>query len=138
MRRFVVSGLSMSPALSPGDRFLTRKLRRPRRGQMVLFPHPERTDFWLIKRVVGLPDETVTIAGGQVLVNGVVLPEPWAVGSTGPDGFWEIGPGMLFVLSDARHRTLADSRTFGPVPIQNSKLAFLRYWRGQEPEVADP
>ncbi len=135
MRRFVVSGLSMSPALSPGDRFLTRRLRRPHRGQVVLFPHPDKTDFWLIKRVVGLPEETVAIAGGLVLVNGVELAEPWAVGATGPDGAWDIEPGRVFVLSDARHRTLADSRIFGPVPIQSAHLAFLRYWRGDERET---
>src|SRR5680860_1306204 len=46
MRRFVISELSMSPALTPGDTFLARRLRRPQRGVVALFPHPHRPELW--------------------------------------------------------------------------------------------
>lgn len=130
MRRFVISELSMSPAMTPGDRFLARRLRRPRRGTLVFFPHPTRHDFWLAKRVIGLPGESVEIDGGMVRVDGAPLAEPWTVESTRPDGSWKVPTGRIFVLSDARHRTTADSRTMGPISIQAAYVAWFRYRRG--------
>lgn len=130
MRRFVISERSMSPALEPGDRFLARRLHRPRRGAIVFFPHPERSDFWLAKRVVGLPGEVVEIADGEVLVDGNVLLERHTVDPAGPPGRWRIPDRHAFVLSDARHRTRADSRTFGPIPLHEAHVAVLRYRRG--------
>ena len=129
MRRFVVSELSMSPALAPGDRMLARRARRLRRGQVVFFPHPHHDDFWLVKRVIGLPGETVRITGGTVQVDGGVISEPWAGGATLPEGEWQVPPGHMFVLSDARHRTRADSRTLGPVPTRGAYVSLLRYGR---------
>ena len=52
-----------------------------------------------------------------MLVDGEPLVEPWTTDDTEPDGEWRCGPGEMFVLSDARHRTIADSRSFGPVPV---------------------
>lgn len=131
MRRFVISEKSMSPALQPGDRYLARRLRRPRRGRVVFFPHPGRDDFWLAKRVVGLPGETVEIDGGEVRVDGRVLAEPWTVDPTDPPGRWPVPEAHLFVLSDARHRTRADSRTFGPIVQDGSYVAVMRYRSGR-------
>lgn len=129
MRRFIISELSMSPALLPGDRFLARRLRNPRRGQVVFFPHPRRQDFWLVKRVVGLPGESLTIEGGSVRIDGEPVDEPWALDATHPEGRWEIPSRHMFVLSDARRRTTTDSRTLGPVPIRPSYRVGLRYRR---------
>ena len=120
LRRFLVAERSMAPALHPGQLVLGVRQRRPRRGRLVCLPHPHRDDFWLVKRVVGLPGERVEIADGAVLVDGAPLAEPWTVDDTGPAGAWRLGPGQMFVLSDARRRTVADSRTFGPVPVTGS------------------
>lgn len=117
----------MAPALRPGDRLLCVKLRRtPRRASIVVFEHPP--GFWLVKRVIGLPGETIEI-DEVVRIDGAVFPEPWAEGTPGA-GCWTVGPDEMFVLSDARHRTRADSRTFGPVPIPGSYRLLLRYRRG--------
>jgi signal peptidase I len=119
----------MSPAMTPGDRFLARRLRRPRRGRLVFFPHPSRPDFWLAKRIVGLPGETVVIDGG-VSIDGRPLDEPWTTEATSPPGTWTVPGGHMFVLSDARHRTQADSRSMGPVPTDSAFVSLFRYRRG--------
>ena len=130
MRRFVISEKSMSPALQPGDCFLARRLRRPRRGTVVFFPHPDRADFWLAKRIVGLPGELVEVDDGEVTVDGDVLTDPWTVDSTSPSGRWAVPRHHIFVLSDARHRTRADSRSLGPIPMEEAYVAVFRYHRG--------
>lgn len=133
MRRFVISEWSMSPALQPGDRVLGCRIGPVRRGGVVLFPHPHRADFWLVKRVVGLAGEVVTIAGGAVSVDGRPLDEAWTVEATHPAGEWAVPPGRVFVLSDARGRTLADSRTLGPVLTAGCYRLVLRYRRAPRP-----
>ncbi|HSJ35380.1 MAG TPA: signal peptidase I [Acidimicrobiia bacterium] len=130
MRRFIISELSMTPALRPGDRLLAQRLRRPRRGRVVFFPHPGRPDFWLVKRIVGLPGERVEVRDGHLIIDGEKVSDPWAGGPTAPDGTWQVPPDGIFVLSDARHRTRADSRTLGPVPLSDAYVARLRYRRG--------
>lgn len=130
MRRFIISELSMSPALVPGDRFLARKLRVPKRGQVLFFEHPRRPDFWMVKRIVGLPAEQVVIRNGTVTIDEACLREPWAVDEIGPEGTWLVPQDHAFVLSDARARSTADSRSLGPVPLRNSYVAWLRYRRG--------
>lgn len=130
MRRFVITEESMSPSLNPGDRFLARRQRRPRRGTVVFFPHPHRPDFWLVKRVIGLPGEPVTIRDGRVWINGTTLEDPWGSSPTEPGGSWHVPEDHVFVLSDARHRTRADSRSLGPVPIRGSYVARMRYRSG--------
>lgn len=128
MSRFEVAESSMEPALRAGDYLVTRPARSPRRGDVTVLPHPDRPGFWLVKRVVGLPGETITVEGGRVLVDGVALDEPWTVDDTEPPGVWRVDEGAVFVLSDARHRTLADSRAFGPVPISGLRTVVFRYW----------
>ena len=120
----------MAPALSPGDRILAQRLRRPRRGRVVFFPHPDRADFWLVKRIVGLPGERIEVREGRLHVDGEKRPDPWAGGPTAPDGCWDVPADGIFVLSDARHRTRADSRTLGPVPFSDAYVARVRYRRG--------
>jgi signal peptidase I len=118
----------MSPVLQPGDYLLTLPLR-PRRGDVVVFEHPHRPGFMLVKRVVGLPGEIVEISEGGVAVDGRRLAEPWTADDTHPDGRWILGPGNVFVLSDARSRSTADGRTLGPIAGGNrSDVVVLRYW----------
>ena len=112
---------SMTPALNEGDGLLTVRLRRPRFGRIVVLDHPAQPGFVLVKRLIGRPGETVEVRDGCIRINGGALDEPWAQGRSGPDGTWRVGAEAMFVASDARELTLADSRRFGPVPIAGAR-----------------
>jgi signal peptidase I len=132
MRRFQVADDSMSPSLKAGKRVVGVKLRRPRRGVVVFFRHPAHADLWLVKRIVGLPGEKIEIAAGDLMIDGRPMSEPWTIEPTTPDGSWVVPPGEVFVLSDARHRTAADSRSFGPVSIASMyRRAWPVPWSGE-------
>lgn len=130
MRRFVISELSMEPTLLPGDAVLARALRRPVRGKIVFFEHPHRPGFWLVKRLLGLPGEAITIAKGLLLVNGEPV-QDWSDETTAPAGTWDVPDDAMFVISDARTRTLADSRTLGAVPLRGAYTPIVRYRRSR-------
>lgn len=135
-QRFVVADRSMEPALVAGDRLLGHRSRRPlTRGEVVVIPHPLREDFWLVKRVIGLPGERVTVDSGQVLVDGVSNADSWGTGSTMPEGDWTPGDNEIFVLSDNRLSTRDDSRSFGPISAKTAfRVLRLRLWlRGSHP-----
>jgi signal peptidase I len=127
MQRYIVAELSMAPALLPGDRLLARPARRLRRGDLVVFEHPARPGFDLVKRVVGLPGETLTIDTDVIRIDDRELVEPWKQGSTSGDGTWRIAHDEAFVLSDNRAATRADGRTFGPIPLQHLARVEMRY-----------
>jgi signal peptidase I len=137
---------SMERTLEPGQYVLVDKLT-PRwdsysRGDVVVFNPPETwtsdpTPF--IKRVIGLPGDTVEVRGdGLVYVNGVALDEPYTYKNAqgvnepteaSPDQTrWVVPAGELFVMGDHRQKS-ADSRVFGPIAVSNViGRAFLRYW----------
>ncbi len=119
----------MSPALEPGDFVIATPARSGLvRGDVVIFAHPDRPSFELVKRVVGMPAEDVAVANGQVQINGAVLPEPWAVGPTRPNGSWRLGA-QVFVLGDQRTASASDSREIGPVPFGAVTWKVVaRYW----------
>ncbi len=95
----------------------------------MIFDHPREPGFELVKRVVGLPGESVTIANGQVHVDGEVLAEPWADGPARPDGEWSLAVDEIFVLGDARSRSTADSRELGPISVaRGAWKVSMRYW----------
>jgi signal peptidase I len=120
----------MRPALESGDWVLARRRRLlPERGDVVVLTVPEARDRFLIKRVVGLPGELVSIADGQVHVDGMTLAEPWANGPTFPEGDHEVGGDSVWVVGDNRGLSTQDSRTIGPVPISDVEwVAFAIYW----------
>lgn len=125
-----VAGHSMEPALAPGDYLVTiARTGRPARGDVVIVEHPSRSGLDLVKRVVGLPGETIEVAAGSVSVDGRRLAEPWADGSTVPDGTWHNGAHEIFLLGDHRAHASSDSRTLGPVRLPAQWwLARWRYW----------
>jgi len=116
-----VEGTSMSPRLTPHERILVSKLTYRvgpiRRGDIVVFRFPLDPSKSYIKRVVGLPGEWVSMADGQVLINGAPLDEPYL---TARDHDHQtqmplrVGPGRYYVLGD--HRSVSnDSRVWGTV-----------------------
>ena len=144
---YQVEMTSMENTVQPGQYVLVDKLT-PRwaaygRGDIVVFEPPEawstvrRVPF--IKRVIGLPGDTVKLVDGQVVVNGVELNEPYlyAEGDGNPEPTdpqiggiteWVVPPGDLFVMGDHRQAS-ADSRSFGPITISSVVgRAWLRYW----------
>ena len=132
-----VHGQSMEPNLHTDQRLIVEKisyhLHGPRRGDVVVFSMPQQSDELLIKRVIGLPGETVEIQGGKVYVNGKVLDEPYLEQETqGRFGPVVIPPLHVFVLGDNRSFS-NDSRAFDTVPIETILgRAWLSYWPLQD------
>jgi signal peptidase I len=133
----VVQGQSMEPSLHNDERVIVEKItyrliRGPRRGDVVIVEVAGQQEP-LIKRVVGLPGETVAVRGGRVFINGQPLEEEWAVQEGGPDcPPTQVPPHHIFVLGDNRGHS-NDSRSFGPVPVdQVLGRAWLVYWPLEE------
>ncbi len=104
-------------------------LRQPRRGDVIVFEYPKDLSRDFIKRVIGLPGDTVEIRGDKVYVNGRLLPEPFGPNhgsmSYGPV---TVGPNEVFVLGDNRNNS-SDSRTWGNLPMDYIiGKALLSYW----------
>ena len=129
VRRFEVSEDSMAPALEHGDYVVgTRLVSAPLRGDIVVFPHPRSPDFLMIKRVIGLPGESLSIREGKLAVNRHVLAEPWARGAMSGTHEWELDGGQLVMLSDNRNLSTEDSRELGPLPLGDLWRVSFRYW----------
>lgn len=112
-----VNGGSMAPTLQPGDLVVALPVRRPRRGEVVLVrdPRDPTPDNAQVKRVIGLPGETVEVRDGTLLIGGRHHREAHQHGR-GPDGRLEVPAGHVAVLGDARGAS-TDSRAYGPVPL---------------------
>jgi signal peptidase I len=141
VRPFVVEAYripteSMVPTLEVGDRVLANKFiyrfTDPERRDIVVFDSvDEDDDQTLIKRVVGVAGDEIQVQGGVLYVNGEAQDEPYLNDADLSRGFY--GPtvvpeGHIFVMGDNRGNS-ADSRVFGPLPLENLKgEAFMRFW----------
>ncbi|HET90651.1 MAG TPA: signal peptidase I [Chloroflexi bacterium] len=128
-----VLGQSMEPNLHTNQRVVVEKvtyrfLHGPRRGDIVVIEMPDQAEM-LIKRVMGLPGETIEVRNGQVYIEDRVIEEPWTVNPGGRNyGPQVIPPLHIFVLGDNRGAS-NDSRSFGPVPIEDVVgRAWFSYW----------
>jgi signal peptidase I len=144
---YKVQQQSMEHTLEPDQYVLVDKLT-PRfdtykRGDIVVFTPPadwvqaDGTPF--IKRVIGLPGDTVEIRDGNVYINGTKIDEPYLYRDEpgdppqpttvqGDTDHWVISPGDVFLMGDHRANS-EDSRTFNEVPVsQIIGRAWLRYW----------
>ncbi len=128
-----VYGQSMEPNLHHSQRLVVEKIsyhfHGPRRGDVVVLKSSQHDSELLIKRVVGLPGERVEIHDGLVYIDGVPLAEPYLIqGTTGHVGPVVVPPLHVYVLGDNRGYS-NDSRSFGPVPLENIVgRAWLSYW----------
>jgi signal peptidase I len=115
----VVEGQSMEPNLIDGQRLLVNKLAyrfgEPMRGDIVVINSPRGTSEKLIKRVVGLPGETIELRDGRVFINGQLLEEHYhpSVGMR-PHPLTHIPPNHYFLLGDNRDHS-GDSRVWGTI-----------------------
>ncbi|HWP84612.1 MAG TPA: signal peptidase I [Terriglobia bacterium] len=116
-----VEGTSMMPRLTDQERIFINKfvyrVEEIQRGDVVVFRYPGDPSKSYIKRVIGLPGDTVEMRRGEVYINGQRLEEPYLLpefrgSQTG--GPWRVGAESYFVLGD--HRTSSnDSRVWGNV-----------------------
>ena len=119
---------SMSPALLPDDYVLAITNKEPlSRGDIVIFKNHEK-NIDVVKRIIGLPCETVGSENGRVLINDIEIDDIWA--KTLTDDFipQTLGDEEVFVLGDQRRLSSSDSRTLGPIPIQECWKLKYRYW----------
>jgi signal peptidase I len=135
IQAYRVEGVSMLPTLHNGDRLMIDKvsyrLREPRYGEIVVFRFPANPRQRFIKRVIGLPGDTVEIRQNRVYLNGQVLNEEYLNGTMyGNFGPVVVPENSIFVLGDNRNNS-ADSRyqEVGPIP---DKLiigrALFQFW----------
>jgi signal peptidase I len=130
--RFQVRGYSMEPTLYDGQYLIVSKViywvHPPERGDVVVFRPPNGSSEDYIKRVIGLPGETIEIRGGTVWINGVALEEPYITAAGGDSGLRTLGDEQYFVLGDNRNNS-SDSRSWGVLPRQDIiGKAWLCYW----------
>ncbi len=130
--RFRIEGASMEPNLHDSEYVLIDKvsyrLHAPERGDIIVFERQgNERDY--IKRIIGLPGDTVQISGGRVLVNGIALDEPYLNQATHTDiPAWQVEEGRYFVMGDNRNNS-SDSRAFGSIPLKDIVgRAWLVYW----------
>ncbi len=130
--RVRVDGLSMTPTLQNGEFVLVNRLAyqvgSPSRGDIIVFRSVNQPDLDLIKRIIGVPGDTLTIGGGRVVVNGTTLVEPYIKAEPLYSGHWTVPQGYVFVLGDNRNNS-EDSHVWGLLPLRNViGKALLIYW----------
>lgn len=136
---FKIPTTSMVPTLKVGDRLLSNniiyKIRPPLRGEVVIFKYPEDPKRDFVKRMIGLPGETLQIKDGSIYINGTkVVDTPianiyyYSEGYFGNQSEIKIPAGCYYVLGDNSINS-RDSRYWGFVPAKNivGKALFI-YW----------
>ena len=118
---FFVDGESMEPNLHDKEVVLWRKSTVEgdvlKRGEIVLVKYPGDPDHkQYVKRVVGLPGETLEIRNNKIYINGKLLEQPYlpVYFKTEPDGVWTMKNNEYFIMGDNRENS-NDSRVFGAV-----------------------
>lgn len=132
MARVRVDNISMQPTLQPGEFILVNKVEykfgKVQRGDIIVFHYPLNPTEDYIKRVIGIPGDTVTISHSKVMVNNMTLTEPYISASPQYSGTWLVPEGKVFVLGDNRNQS-SDSHNWGFVPDENIVgKALVIYW----------
>lgn len=137
-QRTEVNGMSMYPTLNNGDNLITDKISYrfvdPKRFDIIVFPYQHEENTYFIKRIIGLPGETIQITDGAIYIDGEVLEEDYGreVMSTGGSAEDPItlGEDEYFVLGDNRNNS-KDSRDPMVGTIHRKDIvgrAFIRIW----------
>ena len=141
---FFVKGASMEPNFDDGQYLvideLSYRLGQPQRGDVVVFRYPADPSQFFIKRIIGLPNETVEISGGQIKIYNVEHPLGFVLDESGylpptitteGDLKQKIGPEEFFVMGDNRVASF-DSRRWGLLPRADlTGRVWLRAWPPQ-------
>lgn len=137
IQSFIVVGISMEPSFEDGQRLLVSKatyyFNEPQRGDVLIFRPPDTKEGDYIKRLIGLPGETVAVKDGTVYINGTKLKEPYL---KNPPRYTiesiQIPTNHYFVLGDNRNNS-NDSHNGWVVPRENIiGKAWLSIWPPDE------
>lgn len=120
IQSYRVDGPSMEPGLVNNEFVMVNKVsylfHEPARGDVIVFHWPKDTTKDFIKRIIGLPGDTITTDRDHVTVNGKLLNEPYISAPNNPEGStWKVPAGQYFVMGDNRPVS-DDSRAWGFVP----------------------
>lgn len=123
---FIVSGASMDPTFATGQYLivdqLTYDFRKPERLEIIIFRYPRDPKTFFIKRIIGLPGETVSVRNGKVTIinkenpKGIEIDDNFVdpANRTNENFDTTLGPTEYFVMGDNRAKS-SDSRTWGPL-----------------------
>ena len=136
VRPFIVSGNSMDPDIKNGQYLIidevSYKLHEPARGDVIVFRAPPEPTKYYIKRIIGLPGDTVDIKGSTITItnpahpNGLVLDESFITHRSSDTIHTTVPDGKYFVMGDNRSGSY-DSRAWGMLPEANIRgRALLR------------
>ena len=133
VQNFRVEGMSMEPSFHDGQFLLINKLSyrlgEAERGDVIVFRYPRDPSRDFIKRIIGLPGETIEIREGQVYINGQLTPTMATINEAAYNsGPTTIGQEELYVLGDNRPNS-SDSHAWGTLPLDLviGKVV-LSYW----------
>jgi len=136
-RPYKIEGDSMLPALADGQYVLVTRVSSAsltlQRGDIVVHHQPMGLEGIYVKRIIGLPDEHVRLANGQIYINDGLLEEnhldPDPDQADPPIKEWWNGSDEYVVMGDNRPESLDDSRAFGAVPGERILgRVWFRYW----------
>ena len=134
VKPFTIHQVSMRPTLEDGDRILLNRLtyhfRGPARGDIIVLHSPISMNEDLVKRIVGVAGDRLSVAGGKLYVNGVAQDEPYLLEQNFDGEMPEttVPSGEVFVMGDNRNNS-GDSRLFGPISTDSIiGSAFVVYW----------
>jgi len=121
---FVVSGSSMFPTFENGNYLIvdkiSYKLGNPERQDVIIFRYPNDPTKFFIKRIIGLPNETIDIDGSKISIykpgrkDGILLDEPYVENTSNNNLHFELKSDEYFVMGDNRSAS-SDSRYWGPL-----------------------
>ncbi len=125
---FIVNGVSMDPTFKNADYLIVDRIsyhfEDPKRGEVIIFRPPKNESKYYIKRVIGLPGDTVELVGTTVTIKnkdhpqGFSLPQDYIVHTKNDAFAITLKDDEFFVLGDNRPQS-SDSRSWGPVPRKN-------------------
>lgn len=142
---FIVSGASMEQTFHTGEYLIVDQLtyhaRTAKRGEVIVFRYPKDPSKFFIKRVIGVPGDTISIEGNTVRItnaaypNGFILDEPYIAKMTpGPTVTEKLGEREYFVMGDNRDQS-SDSRVWGV--LQEDRIVGRAYVRLFPPKEFD-